>query len=63
MAHMQFDAGIDELVRLDGPMQKGPIPRWQRKAMDTLGRFALAIFESDETCSHKMRGFKVLELR
>ncbi|XP_072035040.1 cell division cycle protein 20 homolog [Amphiura filiformis] len=34
MAHMQFDAAIDDLVKLDGPLQKGPVPRWQRKAKE-----------------------------
>ncbi|XP_022103253.1 cell division cycle protein 20 homolog [Acanthaster planci] len=34
MAHFQFEASVSELVRLDGPMVRAPVPRWQRKAME-----------------------------
>ncbi|XP_071798661.1 cell division cycle protein 20 homolog [Asterias amurensis] len=34
MAHLQFEASISELVRLDGPLLRAPKPRWQRKAME-----------------------------
>ncbi|XP_038050564.1 cell division cycle protein 20 homolog [Patiria miniata] len=34
MAHFQFEASVSELVRLDGPLLRAPVPRWQRKAME-----------------------------
>ncbi|KAI8770414.1 cell division cycle protein 20 [Biomphalaria glabrata] len=35
MAHLNFAKDINEVVRLDGPMQGGPLMRWQRKAQET----------------------------
>lgn len=38
MAHFKFAKDIDELVKMDGPLQTGPMMRWQRKAQETLIR-------------------------
>ncbi|KAH9488604.1 ubiquitin-protein transferase activating protein [Bulinus truncatus] len=35
MAHLNFAKDINEIVRMDGPMQGGPLMRWQRKAQET----------------------------
>lgn len=34
MSHLQFDAKLSEALRMDGDLTRGPIPRWQRKAME-----------------------------
>ncbi|ROT67193.1 cell division cycle protein 20 homolog [Penaeus vannamei] len=34
MSHLQFDAKLSEALRMDGELTRGPIPRWQRKAME-----------------------------
>ncbi|XP_071949532.1 cell division cycle protein 20 homolog [Antedon mediterranea] len=34
MANLQFESTINNLVKLDAPMNKCPAPRWQRKAMN-----------------------------
>lgn len=32
MAHFEFEAGVNEcLKKLEAPLSKGPVPRWQRK--------------------------------
>ncbi|CAL1538847.1 unnamed protein product [Lymnaea stagnalis] len=38
MAHFNFAKDISEVVKMDGPMQGGPLMRWQRKAQETLLR-------------------------
>lgn len=32
MTHFNFETEVNELIRLDGAINYGPIPRWQRKA-------------------------------
>jgi cell division cycle protein 20 (cofactor of APC complex) len=32
MSRFKFESELDDLLRLDAPMGKGPTPRWQRKA-------------------------------
>lgn len=32
MSRFNFESELDDLLRLDAPMGKGPAPRWQRKA-------------------------------
>ncbi|XP_005109850.1 cell division cycle protein 20 homolog [Aplysia californica] len=32
MAHFNFSKDIKEIVKMDGPLQSGPLMRWQRKA-------------------------------
>ncbi|XP_031565454.1 cell division cycle protein 20 homolog [Actinia tenebrosa] len=32
MSRFNFESELDDLLRLDAPMGKGPVPRWQRKA-------------------------------
>lgn len=32
MPQLNFHSEIDDILRLDAPMRKGPAPRWQRKA-------------------------------
>ncbi|KAG7173280.1 Cell division cycle protein 20-like [Homarus americanus] len=34
MSHLQFDANLNEALRMDGELTRGPIPRWQRKAQE-----------------------------
>ncbi|XP_013379266.1 cell division cycle protein 20 homolog isoform X2 [Lingula anatina] len=33
MAHFNFENNLSELTKLDAPMQRGPLMRWQRKAL------------------------------
>lgn len=36
MSHFSFENEVNDLLRLDAPLNKGPAPRWQRKsAKDT----------------------------
>lgn len=34
MSHFSFETEVNDLVRLDGPINKGPAPRWQRKSTE-----------------------------
>lgn len=34
MSHFHFETEVNDLLRLDGPMNKGPAPRWQRKSTE-----------------------------
>ena len=35
MAHLVFENNLNELARMDAPLQRGPMMRWQRKAMES----------------------------
>ena len=35
MAHFNFENIVTDATRLDAPIQRGPLMRWQRKAMET----------------------------
>ncbi|CAH1781720.1 unnamed protein product [Owenia fusiformis] len=35
MSHFQLDSAIQDSVRMDAPIQKGPMMRWQRKALES----------------------------
>ena len=35
MAQFNFENMVTELTRLDGPIQNGPLMRWQRKAAES----------------------------
>ncbi|XP_074657841.1 cell division cycle protein 20 homolog [Tubulanus polymorphus] len=41
MSHFNFENTLNELVKLDAPIERGPMMRWQRKALET-GRQALS---------------------
>ena len=34
MSHFSFETEVNNLLRLDGPMNGGPAPRWQRKSAE-----------------------------
>ena len=34
MSHFTLDRQITEATRMDAPIQKGPVMRWQRKQME-----------------------------
>ncbi|CAG5114589.1 unnamed protein product [Candidula unifasciata] len=51
MAHFKFAKDIDELVKMDGPLQTGPMMRWQRKAQETLVR----VHREDEGVSSPLK--------
>jgi len=34
MSHFSFESEVNDLLRLDGPMNRGPAPRWQRKSTE-----------------------------
>ena len=34
MAHFNFENEINEATRLDAPLEKAPMARWQRKALE-----------------------------
>ena len=34
MSHFNFESEVNDLLRLDGPMNRGPAPRWQRKSTE-----------------------------
>ncbi|KFM67418.1 Cell division cycle protein 20-like protein, partial [Stegodyphus mimosarum] len=35
MAHFNLENELSNALRLDVPLKRGPVPRWQRKAMET----------------------------
>ncbi|KAI8509619.1 PREDICTED: cell division cycle protein 20 homolog [Branchiostoma belcheri] len=35
MSHLKFENDVNQLLRLDSAFTDGPVPRWQRKAMET----------------------------
>ena len=35
MAHFNFENVVNDLLRLDGPINNGPTPRWQRKSIES----------------------------
>ena len=35
MAHFNFENIVTDATKLDAPIQRGPLMRWQRKAMET----------------------------
>ncbi|BFZ00195.1 hypothetical protein BsWGS_03234 [Bradybaena similaris] len=51
MAQFKFAKDIDELVKMDGPLQTGPMMRWQRKAQETLIR----VHKDDEGVSSPLK--------
>lgn len=34
MSHFSFESEVNDLLRLDGPVNRGPAPRWQRKSTE-----------------------------
>lgn len=34
MSHFSFHSEVNDLLRLDAPISKGPVPRWQRKSTE-----------------------------
>ena len=38
MSQFQFTNAVTDMTRMDGPLQNAPLPRWQRKAQETLLR-------------------------
>ena len=34
MSHFSFETEVNDLLRLDGPMNRGPVARWQRKSAE-----------------------------
>ena len=43
MAHFNFAKDISELVKMDGPMQKSTLMRWERKAQEA-GNYSVKLF-------------------
>ena len=35
MAHFSLENAISEAIRMDEPVQRGPLMRWQRKALES----------------------------
>jgi len=34
MSHFTLEATVDELTKMDAPLERGPMLRWQRKAIE-----------------------------
>jgi len=34
MSHFALEATVDELAKMDAPLERGPLLRWQRKAIE-----------------------------
>jgi len=34
MSHFTLEATVDELTKMDAPLERGPLLRWQRKAIE-----------------------------
>ena len=34
MSHFTLEATVDEITKMDAPLERGPLLRWQRKAIE-----------------------------
>ena len=34
MSHFTLEATVDDVIKMDAPMERGPLLRWQRKAIE-----------------------------
>ncbi|KAK6172157.1 hypothetical protein SNE40_015883 [Patella caerulea] len=50
MSHFNFEKTVNELTRLDGPLQKAPLMRWQRKAKEADLRLTMPSASGDVSC-------------
>jgi len=35
MSHFAFESSLSDVIRMDAPVEAGPMLRWQRKALET----------------------------